>query len=104
MSENPLNEDPPSYRRGGFQSFENVAADAVLSIHYNSTGTRFATGAADHKLRIYEVEDDGQSKLIDQWRAHDAEVLDVDWPFYLCSHSFPSPLRFCVQLVLALVL
>ena len=65
---------------GGFQSFENVATDAVLAISYNLSGTRYAVASADHKVRIYDSGkqyDNGQVTLMDQWRAHDAEILDV---------------------------
>ena len=74
----------------GFQSFENVAADAILSINFNASGTRFATGAADHKIRVYDVIDDGEEyKPVEQWRAHNAEILDVLLPpglhlFFAC--------------------
>lgn len=66
--------------KNGFQSFENAAADAVLAICYNSSGKRMATASADHKVRIYETGDpdvNAQPTLTDQWRAHDAEILDV---------------------------
>ena len=72
----------PQPSRNGFHSFENAAADAVLAISYNSSGKRLATASADHKVRIYDNGDqntDTQAALIDQWRAHDAEILDVSW-------------------------
>lgn len=64
----------------GFRSFENVAADAILSINYTPSGTRCAIAAADHKVRIYDCanQDSGiQPTLLEQWKAHDAEILDV---------------------------
>ena len=69
----------------GFQSFENAAADAVLAISYNPSGTRYAVASADHKVRIYDSGNqysNGQSTLMDQWRAHDAEILDVSALMY----------------------
>ena len=69
---------PPT--KSGFQSFDNAAADAVLAISYNPSGTRYAVASADHKVRIYDSRDQhssGQVTLMDQWRAHDAEILDV---------------------------
>lgn len=76
-SSDPIIAEP---NKSGFQSFENAAADAVLAISYNSSGKRLATASADHKVRIYDNGDqttDTQVTLIDQWRAHDAEIFDV---------------------------
>lgn len=64
----------------GFHSFENAAADAVLAISYSASGKRCAVASADHKLRIYDSGDQNDYRaaiLMDQWRAHDAEILDV---------------------------
>ena len=40
-------------------------------------GKRKVTGSADHRLKVYDHLPDGQWKLIDTWRGHDAEILDV---------------------------
>lgn len=61
----------------GFQSFENAAADIVLAAAYNSSSTRLALASADHKIRIYEILGDNNWSLLDQYRGHDAEILDV---------------------------
>ncbi len=63
----------------GFQSFENAAADIVLAAAHNSSGTRIALAAADHKLRVYNIKQDNSWILFDQWRGHDAEILDVSF-------------------------
>ena len=63
--------------KSGFQSFEHVAVDVVLAISYNPSGKRLATASADHKIRIYDNEANANASLIDQWRAHDAEIFDV---------------------------
>ena len=62
---------------GGFQAFENVATDAILAISFNTAGTRFATTSADHKLRVYNLGEGDDSVLVEQWRAHDAEISEV---------------------------
>lgn len=62
---------------GGFQSFEHAAADIVLAASFNSSGTRVVLCSADHKLRVYKVDPFSAWNLMDQWRGHDAEVLDA---------------------------
>lgn len=60
-----------------FRSFDHGAADIILSIAYNSSGTRIVIGSADHRIRVYDIEQNNDWTLIDQWRGHDAEVLDA---------------------------
>lgn len=66
-------------RKNGFQSFEHAAADIVLAASFNSSGTRIVLCSADHKIRVYNIDEDNEYFLVDQWRGHDAEVLDVQW-------------------------
>jgi len=61
----------------GFQSFENAAADIVLAASFNTSGTRIVICSADHKIRVYNIDQDNAWTLVDQWRGHDAEILDV---------------------------
>ena len=61
----------------GFQSFEHAAADVVLAASFNSSGNRVILCSADHKVRVYNIDQNDIWTLADQWRAHDAEVLDV---------------------------
>lgn len=61
----------------GFRDFDHGAADIILAIAYNSSGTRIASGSADHRIRVYDLKPSGDWILIDQWRGHDAEVLDA---------------------------
>ena len=61
----------------GFRNFDHGAADIILAIAYNSSGTRIAIGSADHRIRVYDLEQNDDWNLIDQWRGHDAEVLDA---------------------------
>ena len=61
----------------GFRSFEHGAADIILTIAFNSSGTRIVVGSADHRIRVYDIEQNNDWILVDQWRGHDAEVLDA---------------------------
>lgn len=62
-----------------FRNFEHGAADVVLAVAFNTAGTRIALGSSDHKIRVFDIEQDETSTLVDQWRGHDAEVLDIKW-------------------------
>lgn len=64
-------------RRNGFQSFEHAAADIVLAASFNSSGTRMILCSADHKIRVFNIDQSDEYFLVDQWRGHDAEVLDA---------------------------
>lgn len=64
-------------RKNGFQSFEHAAADIVLAASFNLPGTRIILCSADHKIRVYNIDQYNTYFLIDQWRGHDAEVLDA---------------------------
>ena len=63
--------------RSGFQSFEHAAADIILAASFNSSGTRIILCSADHKIRVYNIDQKDEYFLVDQWRGHDAEVLDA---------------------------
>ena len=64
-------------RKNGFQSFEHAAADIVLAASFNSSGTRIILCSADHRIRVYNIDQSDEYFLVDQWRGHDAEVLDA---------------------------
>ena len=64
-------------RKIEFQSFEHAAADIVLAASFNSSGTRVILCSADHKIRVYNIDHNHDYFLVDQWRGHDAEVLDA---------------------------
>lgn len=66
--------------KNGFNSFEHGAADIVLATSFNSSGTRIAICSADHKIRVYNIDQDDVWSLMDQWRGHDGEVLDASVP------------------------
>lgn len=66
-------------RKYGFQSFEHAAHDIMLAACFNPSGTRIILCSADHKIRVYNIHANDEYSLVDQWRGHDAEVLDVQW-------------------------
>jgi WD40 repeat protein len=68
---------PGSSIEHGFRNFDHGAADTVLAIAFNSSGTRIAVGSADHRIRVHDIQQHNDWVLIDQWRGHDAEVLDA---------------------------
>ncbi len=60
-------------------SFYHGHQDIVNSIHYNFDGSRIVTASADHRLKVWETKDE-EWQVVDTWRGHDAEVLDVSSP------------------------
>lgn len=74
---------PPGTRNNGFTSIDQEAADVVLSAAFNPSGDRIALSSADHRIRVYDAGLDNSWNLVDQWRGHDAEVLDASPPYYL---------------------
>lgn len=66
-----------STNKAGFRNFHHGAADIVLAAEFNLTGTHLAVCSADHKIRLFGLRDGDAWVLIDQWRGHDAEILDA---------------------------
>jgi len=62
----------------GFSTFEHEHNDLVLAVDFNFYGTRMVTASSDHRLKVFDKKDESWT-LIDTWRAHDAEVVDVKW-------------------------
>ena len=62
---------------GGFQSFEHAAADIILAASFDAAGTKVAICSADHKIRVYSISQSKVWNLLDRFRGHDAEILDV---------------------------
>ena len=60
----------------GFTTLDHGASDMVSAISFNSSGTRLALGSTDHKIRVFD-QDEETWVLTDAWTGHDAEVLDV---------------------------
>lgn len=60
-----------------FESFEHAAADIVLATSFNPAGTRIVLCSADHRIRVYDISPEKEWTLIDKFRGHNAEILDV---------------------------
>jgi nucleoporin SEH1 len=62
----------------GFTTFDHGHNDLVLAVDFNFYGMRMVTASSDHRLKVWDKKDDTWT-LIDTWRGHDAEVVDVKW-------------------------
>ncbi|MCJ1283200.1 epoxide hydrolase, soluble (sEH) [Xylographa opegraphella] len=62
----------------GFRNFAHSSNDLVLAAHFNEYGTRLVTGSADHRIRVFDMNQENW-QLTDLWRGHNAQVLDVKW-------------------------
>jgi nucleoporin SEH1 len=66
-----------------FQTFSHGHQDLVLAIDFNYFGTRMVTASSDHRLKVWDKKDDSWT-LVESWKAHDAEIVDVSaLSFYL---------------------
>ncbi|KAL8821053.1 MAG: hypothetical protein Q9223_000853 [Gallowayella weberi] len=64
----------------GFRNFDHGAADLVLAAEFNASGTHLAVCSADHKIRVFAIDQDEDAWiLMDQWRGHDAEISDASF-------------------------
>lgn len=61
-----------------FHRFSHGHQDLVLAVDYNFYGTRMVTASSDHRLKVWDRKDDNWT-VVDVWKAHDAEVVDVKW-------------------------
>jgi hypothetical protein len=69
----------------GFQSFSHRHQDLVLAVDFNYFGTRMVTAGSDHRLKVWDKKDDSWN-LVESWKAHDAEIVDVS-ALLLCATS-----------------
>ncbi|KAF2455057.1 nuclear pore protein [Lineolata rhizophorae] len=67
----------------GFQTFSHGHQDLVLAVDFNFYGTRMVTASSDQRLKVWDRNTKKgateQWTLVDSWRAHDAEIVDVKW-------------------------
>ncbi|PSN69498.1 WD40 repeat-like protein [Corynespora cassiicola Philippines] len=61
-----------------FTTFAHGHQDLVLAVDFNYFGTRMVTASSDHRLKVWDKKDDAWS-LVESWKAHDAEIVDVKW-------------------------
>jgi nucleoporin SEH1 len=59
-----------------FQPFQHGHEDLVLAVDFNYFGTHLVTASSDQRLRVWERKGE-EYVLVDNWRAHDAEIVDV---------------------------
>lgn len=67
----------PTASKCGFQNFDHGATDVVLAAEFNPSGSHLVVCSADHKIRLFMAIQRDTWSLIDQWRGHDAEILDA---------------------------
>jgi nucleoporin SEH1 len=60
----------------GYLTFEEGEGDVVLAVDFHHYGSRMVTASADHRLKVWDRKDDNWN-LVDSWKAHDAEIVDV---------------------------
>lgn len=63
--------------KGGFRNFDHGATDVVLAAEFNPSGSHLVVCSADHRIRLFMADQRDTWSLIDQWRGHDAEILDA---------------------------
>ncbi|OAL47912.1 nucleoporin seh1 [Pyrenochaeta sp. DS3sAY3a] len=61
-----------------FQTFAHGHQDLVLAVDFNYFGTRMVTASSDHRLKVWDKKDESWT-LVESWKAHDAEIVDVKW-------------------------
>ncbi|KAF2113262.1 nucleoporin seh1 [Lophiotrema nucula] len=62
----------------GITTFSHGHQDLVLAVDFNYYGNRMVTASSDHRLKVWTKHDESWS-LVDSWKAHDAEIVDVKW-------------------------
>lgn len=65
-----------------FQTFSHGHQDLVLAVDFNYFGTRMVTASSDHRLKVWDKKDDSWT-LVESWKAHDAEIVDVSAPSFI---------------------
>ncbi|KAF2395702.1 WD40 repeat-like protein [Trichodelitschia bisporula] len=62
----------------GFVTWDHGHSDLVLAVDFNYYGSRMVTASSDQRLKVWDRKDDVWN-IVDSWRAHDAEIVDVKW-------------------------
>jgi nucleoporin SEH1 len=78
-----FNGAPPG--TGPFIPQQHGHKDMVQCCAFNRYGNRFAIGAVDGRVKVYDRARDGTWVLCDTWTAHNAEVLEVRFLYSCCS-------------------
>jgi hypothetical protein len=77
----------PSFTSPGMNTsgtFAHGHHDIVQAMHYNFQDTRMLTASSDHHIKVWNRKGEKGWELLDTWRGHDAEIMDVSKP---CSVS-----------------
>lgn len=61
----------------GFREVCHAGKEDVVALELNPQGTRVAVASADHKVRVYDIDDEAIWVIVEQWRAHDAAISEV---------------------------
>lgn len=77
----------PTTSKDGFQDLDHRATDVVLAAEFNHSGSHLVVCSADHRIRLFMADQRDTWSLIDQWRGHDAEILDAS-VLHPISHCF----------------
>ncbi|KAF7876906.1 uncharacterized protein EAF02_008126 [Botrytis sinoallii] len=76
----PLSIEATPPPQEGFALLTSTHRDIVEASAFNTYGTRFATGSADGKIKVYNRHHDGSWMQCDTWGAHNGgEVLQLQW-------------------------
>ncbi|KAB8292190.1 hypothetical protein EYC80_007932 [Monilinia laxa] len=75
----PRTEVPPAPPEA-FHLLTSTHRDLIEASAFNTTSTRFASGSADGKIKVFNRHHDATWSLCDTWSAHHGgEVLDLQW-------------------------
>lgn len=76
----------------GLSDAELPNQEVVLAASYDRYGTRLATASADHRIRMYDLDEKtGQWALTDVWRGHNGLCEDVSCSAILFPSILLSP-------------
>lgn len=85
-----------------FSTFAHGHQDLVLAVDFNYFGNRMVTASSDHRLKVWDKKDDAWT-LVESWKAHDAEIVDVSYLIVSCKPPFGCRHGFRHRCVLSLI-